>query len=273
MDSEKNQIEETKDTEISKLIDRIGLMVEYALELGQLPSEVSIEDFYMIKNQKAEKIGKEQVAQLAKYFEILNRTIAPVTAKTLRNTHPDYIKTSPVGKHLKFIYYLTFFMIGLIFIINFLDYGLHAFNEIPGEPTTTKSIILFILSKFATLVIPFTYGTLGACAYLLRISEKRLHNRTFESRRIPEHRNRIVLGTLCGGVIVMFVKELPGNEGAVLAVTQGALGFIAGYSIDLLFDVIDRIINAILPRVGLDAKEREKIQRKNQMKSEEAGYT
>ena len=106
-------------------------------------------------------------------------------------------------------------------------------------------------------VIPFAYGTLGACAYLLRISERRLRMRDFDSCRIPEHRTRLVLGTLSGGMIVLFISadllNAKNGGGSAFVLVQGALGFIAGYSIDFLFDVIDRIIKAILPSGGLDA--------------------
>jgi hypothetical protein len=96
------------------------------------------------------------------------------------------------------------------------------------------------------------YGALGADAFLLRETTYRLHVRQFDPRRIPENRCRFLLGTLAGGVIVLFVtaEVMPTGQDAFPFVAGGAaLGFLAGFSIDFLFGTIERIISAVLPRV------------------------
>ena len=81
---------------------------------------------------------------------------------------------------------------------------------------------------------------------MLRITEQRLRERSFDPRRTAEHTNRLVLGTLSGGVIVL-VFSVGGVGETDVKLTEAALGFLAGYSIDLLFSLLDRMVNAISP--------------------------
>ena len=84
----------------------------------------------------------------------------------------------------------------------------------------------------------------------------KLHTRQFDPRRIPENRARFLLGSLSGGVIVFFVSsDLLQSPSSIFNVGGAALGFIAGFSTDFLFDTIDRVINALLPRVSGSSKD------------------
>lgn len=92
------------------------------------------------------------------------------------------------------------------------------------------------------------FGGLGACTYLLRALHKHIHERTFDRRYKPEYLNRIVLGMVSGGVVTMLVQQtnlLPDLAG----IGSAALAFIVGYNTDLLFSLLERISNAILPKV------------------------
>jgi hypothetical protein len=82
----------------------------------------------------------------------------------------------------------------------------------------------------------------------------RLKTREFDPIREPEHINRLVLGTLSGGSIILFIGQAlaASGTGEFFQIGVAALGFLAGYSIDFLFETLDRIIRAILPKVGLE---------------------
>jgi hypothetical protein len=99
------------------------------------------------------------------------------------------------------------------------------------------------------LLIPWAYGGLGSCVYLLRSAHSFIHQRTFDLRRKPEYFNRILLGTIAGGAIILFVNQIMGEEGTVVQLSSAALGFLAGYSTDFLFNTIERIISALFPKV------------------------
>jgi hypothetical protein len=92
--------------------------------------------------------------------------------------------------------------------------------------------------------------------FLLKSAHTFVHQRCFDVRRKPEYFNRILLGTIAGGAIILFVHHMVGEDGVVIQLSSAALGFLAGYSTDFLFSTIERIIAAILPKVGLETVRR-----------------
>lgn len=83
-----------------------------------------------------------------------------------------------------------------------------------------------------------------------------IHESAFDIRRMPEYYNRIIPGTIGGGAFVLFVDHLVGEGGEPIALSAAALGFLGGYSTDFLFNSIERLIAAILPKVGLESVRR-----------------
>jgi hypothetical protein len=140
----------------------------------------------------------------------------------------------------------SFLVIGLIATLNLVQYT-YEFYSVDWAKTWPEGLTKMTFAYwFAIYISPFTYGALGACPHILRVREKHLRERTFGPRRIPQHRNRMVLGTLSGGAIVLFVTIGEGSD-STLKLTVAAMGFLAGYSIDFLFVILDRILNAIVP--------------------------
>jgi len=52
--------------------------------------------------------------------------------------------------------------------------------------------------------------------------------------------------------VILFTSYLVGQDDSVSHLGPAALGFIAGYSTDLLFNTIERIVSAIFPKVGME---------------------
>jgi hypothetical protein len=98
-------------------------------------------------------------------------------------------------------------------------------------------------AMLAGSLIPILYGLLGACVYILRIILNKVSERSFDDTRKWEFVLRIFLGTLSGVVLHwLFVgnnKQIPGG------VTPAVLAFMGGYSVELLFTTIDRMLTAI----------------------------
>ncbi len=94
-------------------------------------------------------------------------------------------------------------------------------------------------------VVPFAYGALGACVFLLKSCHIRIYRREFNVRRIPEYYSRILLGFVSGGAILLFIdpQEVSAYIGAA------GLAFLTGYNADFLFATLERIAAAILPKV------------------------
>lgn len=103
-------------------------------------------------------------------------------------------------------------------------------------------------------LLPWAYGGLGSCAYLLRSAHYYIYQRSFDLRRKPEYYNRILLGAISGGAIILFVNYLVDDGGTVLHLSSAALGFVAGYSTDFLFNAIERVVAAIFPKTDSDPR-------------------
>lgn len=103
-------------------------------------------------------------------------------------------------------------------------------------------------------LVPWAYGALGSCAYLLRSAHSYIYQRTFDLRRKPEYFNRVLLGAISGGAIILFVNYLVDEDGTVLHLSSAALGFVAGYSTDFLFNTIERVVAAVFPKTDSDPK-------------------
>ena len=88
----------------------------------------------------------------------------------------------------------------------------------------------------ATCVLPVLYAALGACAYLLRLFEEQIRNRTFTA---DGHRARFLIAGIGGLVIGLFTN---------FNVTQGgslsplALAFLVGYAVDVFFSFLEGLL-------------------------------
>lgn len=104
-------------------------------------------------------------------------------------------------------------------------------------------------TNLALEVAPVLYGTLGACVFLLRSLHVHIYQRTFDRRHKPEYINRILLGTVSGGVIGLFYSPDPQTVAAAgVTASLSAAGFLVGYNTDILFSTIERVSNALFPK-------------------------
>jgi hypothetical protein len=62
-----------------------------------------------------------------------------------------------------------------------------------------------------------------------------------------------------GAIVLLFN---PSGDDDTVKISAAALGFIAGYSNDLLFSAVERVVAAILPRVGLDTIKKDRVEAK-----------
>jgi hypothetical protein len=84
------------------------------------------------------------------------------------------------------------------------------------------------LQIISQILVPFTYGAIGASVALLKACQAFIHMRQFDPRRIPEYYNRMILGAICGGMIVLLINQISDDDGASVKLSAAALGFIAG---------------------------------------------
>jgi hypothetical protein len=232
----------------AELLDDATLLAKYALEMHILAEPRVLERINLLQEKhKKSRLEEDDFAELTDHYDLLNRVTGEVTPASLRATNPESGYWSSIaGRHLLRLWKLTAFFGVLIFLYSMLGYRVSYFSD--ADIADNAHLVWIRLQHYANFLVPFTYGALGSCAYLLRVIETKLKTREFDPARIPQHWNRLVLGTLSGGMVVMFIHQTPGVETSTVLVSEGALGFLAGYSIEFLFQTLDRLITALLPK-------------------------
>lgn len=105
----------------------------------------------------------------------------------------------------------------------------------------TSRLKLEILS---TYLLPLLYGLLGACAYVLRSVTAEVRAELFSRTSDVSYRLRLMLGLVAGLSIGWFLHPTEKDAGLLASLSPLALAFVAGYSVELLFAALDRIVNA-----------------------------
>lgn len=129
----------------------------------------------------------------------------------------------------------------------FFDEAFHTTHGNIGAATAWKTGIVakYILNIMQTYVLPPLYGWLGAMAYVLRRLISEINSGTYHSDSDTSYNLRIYLGVLAGLAIGWFVAPANKAGGNVLqALSPLALAFLAGYSVELLFSAMDRLLEA-----------------------------
>ncbi|MCA9709194.1 MAG: hypothetical protein KDK70_25340 [Myxococcales bacterium] len=107
------------------------------------------------------------------------------------------------------------------------------------ELMVTAGMILSLLQAY---VLPLLYGLLGASLYVLRTLQHQVRKRTYSPASNADFRIHMSLGALAGIAIGWLLS--PGNDTST-SLSSFALAFLAGYSIDVLFSLMDGLIARI----------------------------
>ena len=120
-----------------------------------------------------------------------------------------------------------------------------SFNELdkvaPERVIALASRILEVLQQY---ILPLLYGWLGAMAYVLRTIGQQARERLYNVENQTDFQLRVYLGIVAGLAIGWFFRSDKAEGPAVGSISALALAFVAGYSVDLLFTAMDRIVNA-----------------------------
>ncbi len=252
--SSKKTMIDAEEGVLSALLKDSMRMASYAVEVGRLPEQVKFAELYRLwdlKIEQSKSLTADDINKLESYYRLLEEELEPVNAVSLYATDArrdssnskNYMNTE-AGKHARRVWRMAFSILALIMGINLFQYVFDMLSSDWAVKMPEGFVYITILYWLSAGITPFAYGAFGACVRLLRVTERRLRDRSFDPRRIPEHNNRLVLGTLSGGVIVLLYSSGGVGETDVM-LTEAALGFLAGYSIDLLFSIIDRMVNAL----------------------------
>jgi hypothetical protein len=98
-----------------------------------------------------------------------------------------------------------------------------------------------VLGVFQGYLLPLLYGLTGAAAYVVRTLALETRERLYRRENGSAYALRLFLGALAGLAIGWFLK--PEAVSGFNAISPFALAFVAGYSVDLLFTLLDKIVN------------------------------
>jgi hypothetical protein len=109
----------------------------------------------------------------------------------------------------------------------------------------------FVLQILQTYVLPLLYGWVGSMAFVLRSLIVAVKNKTFRVEFNVEYRLRVYLGLLAGLVIGWFLSpKSDSHQFGVADLTPAAVSFLAGYSVEILFSTMDRIVAGFVTAFG-----------------------
>jgi hypothetical protein len=237
-------------------------LLEFAVNTGlKKPDGRALsEDVVSAINAAAAKVGApdspapglsikaSELTRFALSYAALADFTAPVTAETLRNTDTTgqgFREASPAQKFARLLWVIAGLFSAAVLLAGYIMQRPEADNDNPD-----------LLVQLARLATPWAYGGLGAVAFLLRSAHVHVYQRTFDVRHKPEYLNRILLGAISGGAVIVLINQLTDQSGHQISLSAAALGFIAGYNTDFLFNTVERIVTALLPKVGLETVQR-----------------
>jgi hypothetical protein len=123
--------------------------------------------------------------------------------------------------------------------------GLRFWAQGPAGSATPsqRNLIGPLMTLYSGFVMPILFGALGTCAYILRSIYDKMVRRSFDPSRKGEYLVRIFLGMMSAVTMQwLFV----GDVAQIGGVKPAGIAFLAGYSVELLFALIDRALAAAL---------------------------
>lgn len=101
----------------------------------------------------------------------------------------------------------------------------------------------FASQSIERYLLPLLYGWLGACLFVLRKLAQEIKALSYTAEQEMIYRLRIYMGSLAGLIVVWFLPVAQGDPN-IKSLSVFAVALLVGYSIDLLFALMDRIIAA-----------------------------
>lgn len=101
----------------------------------------------------------------------------------------------------------------------------------------------FVSQAIELYLLPLLYGWLGACLYVLRMLAQDIKALAYTPEQDMIYRLRLYMGTLAGLIVVWFLPVAQADPD-IKSLSIFAVALLVGYSVDLLFALMDRIIAA-----------------------------
>ena len=101
----------------------------------------------------------------------------------------------------------------------------------------------FAIEALYSYFLPLLYGLLGAFVFILRKLAAEIKSLTYTKESNINYGLRLHLGALAGLAIGWFATPENSTSWTFSSLSPLAIAFLAGYSVELLFTIMDRLIN------------------------------
>lgn len=114
-----------------------------------------------------------------------------------------------------------------------------------GEPIdnsvfVTQQSINALISRY---MLPVLAALLGVTVFILRTSSAEMRSLSFRPYELGAYSNRLALGVVGGIAISWFIST--DKAGVLSSLTPAALAFIVGYSVEVLYNILDALVKAL----------------------------
>jgi hypothetical protein len=111
--------------------------------------------------------------------------------------------------------------------------------SVPGQLVIakTQAEASFALQAIQQFLLPFLYGLLGTLIFVLRSLGSEFKQITYTASMNYGYRLRVIIGALSGVAVAWFLQTK--------SISALALAFLAGYSVEVLFSAMDRLVKAL----------------------------
>jgi hypothetical protein len=129
--------------------------------------------------------------------------------------------------------------------LRLFGFGEYKHVEVPSYSDLQRARLAgeFACQSIELYLLPLLYGWLGACLYVLRRLAQDIGTKSFTPEQGLVYSLRVYMGTLAGLIVVWFLPVAQADPN-IKSLSVFAVALLVGYSIDLLFALMDRIIAA-----------------------------
>ncbi len=165
-----------------------------------------------------------------KYKALVTLTY-PITGKTILGGYNS-------RKYLRRIGTLAFVLLLIILFDGFTDVYL---NDIDAGEEGWQYWLKIIQNDFINIMIPFVWGALGSCVYLMKLLSDLYQTQTFDADKFHGSSTRILLGAILGG-FVQYIYSPESFTSESLTLDANAMAFLTGVGVKVFYGALEKLI-------------------------------
>lgn len=113
-------------------------------------------------------------------------------------------------------------------------------GPVDGSVLVAQQTVNALIAKY---LLPVFAALLGVTVYILRSTSAEIKSLSFKTYESGVYSNRLALGVVGGIAISWF--SVTDTTGIVGSITPSALAFLVGYSVEVLYNILDSLVKAL----------------------------